>query len=136
MMPLVDRHEDEVAAVPRVVVTVRTPLERLDAGTAVGARPGIHVANARVALAREVHRHGNRHQLRSIHRTEPWRVADDHLILQARVRRDETGGNQRLARYRALAGFVIEVGGFGGRRTDVGNRRQIVGGRAPLPARL
>src|SRR5205823_1260853 len=127
MMPIVIGHE-ELAAVTRVVIAMRTPFKLFDPRHPVYTSSRIELAYLRIVCTREVKRCGDRHELASIDRTDPFLLLDERFNFQTRVRRHDADRNQRRARLRTLAWFILEYAFFAFARTDIRQRREI--GRA------
>ena len=88
VMPGIFRHE-ELAAVHRIVVAVRTNFTPLDTGGSVGALSGIReVLLSRAFAARKEMRDRDRHEVASVDGTLARVLADDRRVVAARPRFD------------------------------------------------
>src|ERR1700730_12456663 len=125
MMPLVCRHE-EASPMARIVVAVGAPIIDFHAGTAVRTGSGCQLVDLGIVLAVEMKRRRDWHEGALVHWTDARCVSNEQLDLETGIRGDEANGHEACAGPGTLPRLFLQDGFFARRRTDVGQRRQVV----------
>ncbi len=126
MMPVIFVHE-ELSAVARVMIAVRTAFVAPDSRAAIGARPGLQLMNLRIIFARKVQPGGDRYEFALIDRANSGFFLNERLEFQARVRRYDTHGHARRPGLRTFARLIFKNALFTPCGAYVGDGRQSSG---------
>src|SRR5207302_3055657 len=124
MVPTVVGHE-ELPAVTRIVVPVRTSFVAFDLRATICAFSKLELAGLGIVLAGEVQRCGDGNEFAFVDWTNARLVLDEGLKLETGIDRDEANRQERKAGSRTLAGLVFEYAFFTRRGANVGDGRQF-----------
>jgi hypothetical protein len=125
-MPVIFVHE-ELSAVARIVIAVRTAFVAPDSRAAIGARPRLQLMNLRIIFAREVQPRRDRYEFALVDWANTRLFLNERLEFQARVYRRDANGHAWRPGLRTFAWLIFKNALFTPCGADVGDGRQSAG---------